>query len=116
MAFVLGIGCGGAALYVVRMPPAASKPAYDLSENLPSCVSALRSLGFQTQRFATEIRAHKPTLAHPRRLLSQASLGIALCGLPMLRFCMGASCRAPAVPNGISFALATQNSFSASPR
>jgi len=106
-AFLVGAGFFVSSLYIARLPvdPLAGRPAPEI--NVPACQSALRSLGFIVQRSPSEIVAESPTLDNPELSLSNASVGISLCHLPLLRFCMGKGCHFPAVPSGMSFALET---------
>lgn len=108
---LLGLVCYGAAGYLVLVPPKPVIGINSLDLDTKACEKLLSQLGFKTTKFKTELRAErKGGFENPERLLSDASIGISSCGLPLVRFCMGTGCQAPAVPEGIFFALGTQAS------
>jgi len=106
---LLGLACYGAAGYLTLVPPKPVMGVNSLVLDTKTCEQMLSRLGFQVSKQKTELRAEKKGgLENPERLLLDASIGISSCGLPLVRFCMGAGCQPPAIPDGIFFALATQ--------
>lgn len=106
---LLGCAAYGAAAYLVLVPPKPILGVESLEVDTKPCMQMLTRLGFQVTKQKVELRAEKRGgLENAERLLADASIGIAACGLPLTRFCMGTGCQAPAIPDGISFALSTQ--------
>lgn len=110
---LLGLACYGAAGYLTEVPRKPVMGINSLELNTKPCEQMLSRLGFQVSKFKTELRVEKKGgLENAERLLADASIGISSCGLPLVRFCVGTGCEAPATPDGIFFALGTHLSTS----
>ena len=105
---LFGIALWAAATYLVLVPVAPVGQAPLVEANVAACASTLAALGFKNAKMGNELRAERSSLENPQQLLSEASLGISACGLPLLRFCMGPGCRSPSLPGGVAFALSTR--------
>jgi hypothetical protein len=105
---LFGLVLWAAAAYLTFVPPAPVGQAPLVDAHLVACENTLSVLGFKHEKVGHELRAERASLENPQQLLSEASLGISSCGLPVLRFCMGPGCKRPSLPGGVAFALSTR--------
>ena len=106
---LLGVGAYAAAVYLIKVPPEPVLGSHSTEIDVKACTQLLTRLGFQHSKLKTELRVEKKgDLADAERMMSDASIAIAGCGLKITRFCLGTGCQAPAIPDGIFFALSTQ--------
>ena len=105
---LFGLALWAAAAYLTFVPPAPAGQAPLIDAHVAACVNTLSALGFKHDKVGNELRAERASLDNPQQLLSEASLGISGCGLPLLRFCMGPGCKRPSLPGGVAFALSAR--------
>jgi hypothetical protein len=105
---LFGLVLWAAAAYLTFVPPVPVREAPLIDAHLASCESTLAVLGFKHEKVGNELRVERASLEDPKQLLSEASLGISSCGLPVLRFCMGPGCKRPSLPGGVAFTLSTR--------
>jgi len=99
----LGLACFAIAAYLSKSAPAIEAP--NLEAQLSRCQRFFASLSLENARVGSELIVQRRSLDNPERLLSDASIGVLACELPLVRFCMGPGCRPPSAADGMTFVL-----------
>lgn len=103
---ICGLLFFGAAAYIYKHPPAPEGSAALINADTATCERTLAMLKFGVQRRGNDLFANIATtdFNDSKQMLSNASIAISSCGMPLLRFCLGPGCHVP----GTTFVLSTQ--------
>ena len=106
MMLMLGLGFFSGAFYIYRHPPLPSGNAPLIEGDVITCERTLTMLKQRVHREGNALFVQRVTtnFDNSRQMLSDASLGISACGLPLITFCMGPACHV----HGLSFVLSTE--------
>ncbi len=103
---ICGLLFFAAAAYIYKHPPAPQGSALLVNADSATCERTLAMLKFSARRQGNDLFASVYTndFNESKQLLSNASIAISACGMPLLRFCLGPGCHVP----GTSFVLSTK--------
>ena len=95
-----------ASAYIYKHPPTPQGSARLINADSATCERTLAMLKFGVKREGDDLFANIATsdFSNSKQMLSDASIGISSCGMPLLSFCMGPGCHIP----GTTFVLSTK--------
>ena len=106
MMLILGIGFFAGSVYIYRHPPLPVGNAPLIEGDVSTCERTLVMLRERVHRQGNALFVQQlaSNFDNSKRMLSNASIGISACGLPLIELCMGPACRV----HGLSFVLPTE--------